>query len=233
MTLDSSELHSIADGDSCSSGAASITVADAVSDTGIEGVSISRQKEQRLRTSDKSDSWGYLFLHNMTVAIFERMVNDYNSQHVEQPRRYFIHRTYRYFPRKDDHGVRRRLVPTVSGLVFLQGSTLTLRRFLKERFPSFHLVNDCSTRQPAAIEDAVMQPFMRIMSASPERITFLTDPFNKFARDHTLLRVMSGPFKGQTGYIVRIDRDRQLVMNLGGYAVALRGVYDEDFEEVK
>ena len=34
------------------------------------------------------------------------------------------------------------------------------------------------------------------------------------------LRVKTGIFKGCEGYIVRIDRDRQLVFDSGGYAVA-------------
>ena len=63
-------------------------------------------------------------------------------------------------------------------------------------------------------------------------ITFLRDPFVKFAQNHTKLRVLSGFFQGQEGYIVRIDRDRQLVFSFGGYAVAIRGVHNEDFEVV-
>ena len=47
------------------------------------------------------------------------------------------------------------------------------------------------------------------------------------------LRVKTGIFKGCEGYIVRIDRDRQLVFGSGGYAVASRGVHQEDFEVVK
>lgn len=47
------------------------------------------------------------------------------------------------------------------------------------------------------------------------------------------LRVLSGPFKDYEGYIVRIDRDRQLVFDFGGIAVAIRGVHKEDFEVVE
>ena len=55
----------------------------------------------------------------------------------------------------------------------------------------------------------------------------------KFAKDHVKLRVLTGLFKGLEGYIVRIDRDRQLVMEFAGYAVAIRGVHNEDFEVVE
>ena len=36
-----------------------------------------------------------------------------------------------------------------------------------------------------------------------------------------------------TGYIIRIDRDRKLVMEIGGMSVAISGVHAERFEEVE
>lgn len=45
--------------------------------------------------------------------------------------------------------------------------------------------------------------------------------------------LLTGPFKGQEGYVVRVNRDRQLVMDLGGYAVAISRVHREDFEVVE
>lgn len=120
--------------------------------------------------------------------------------------------------------------PTVSGLVFLQGETRQLKSFLIHNFPQYYLVNDCSTGKPAIIADSLMRPFMKIMNENPERVTFLRDPFVKFAKDHVKLRVLTGLLKGQVGYVVRILRDRQLVMDFGGYAVAIGNVHREDFE---
>ena len=84
--------------------------------------------------------------------------------------------------------------------------------------------------KPATIADSLMRPFMKIMSEEPERVTFLRDPFVKFAKDHVKLRVLTGVLRGQEGYVVRILRDRQLVMEFGGYAVAISNVHREDFE---
>lgn len=38
---------------------------------------------------------------------------------------------------------------------------------------------------------------------------------------------------GLEGYIIRIDRDRRLVMDIGGMSVAISGVHAEHFEEVE
>lgn len=52
----------------------------------------------------------------------------------------------------------------------------------------------------------------------------------KFAKDHVKLRVLTGIMAGQVGYVVRILKNRQLVMDFGGYAVAINDVHNEDFE---
>ena len=75
-----------------------------------------------------------------------------------------------------------------------------------------------------------MLPFMAVMQNEPERLTFMREPFERFAKDHVRLRVLTGLFKGQEGYVVREKRDRQLVMNIGGFAVAVNNVHNEDFE---
>lgn len=84
--------------------------------------------------------------------------------------------------------------------------------------------------QPPLNKDSVMRPFMQVMESEPERITFLRDPFVKFAKDHVKLRVLTGIMAGQVGYVVRILKNRQLVMDFGGYAVAINDVHNEDFE---
>lgn len=176
--------------------------------------------------------WGYLMLQHMMVRKVESYLQEYNKNPENKSQPFFIHKSPRYKYKKADGkgGVKKDESMTVSGLVFLQGTTQQLQQFLKDNFQSIYLVNDCATKRPACIPDQVMQPFMLTMSQKPENVTFLRAPFEKFAKDHVKLRVLTGAFKGYEGYIVRIDRDRQLVFNFAGYAVALRGVHNEDFE---
>ena len=176
--------------------------------------------------------WGYLFIHNKTAQVFEREMDSYNENNPQSAHACFIHRSFTYRQKNENGGVKKELKPTISGLVFLQGRTVDLQKFLRARYPQYHLVNDRCKDLPASISDRVMQPFMTVLKDNPERVTFLRDPFEKFAREHVKLRVLTGLFAGCEGYIVRIDRDRQLVFDFGGYAVAIRGVHKEDFEVV-
>lgn len=123
--------------------------------------------------------------------------------------------------------------PTISGLIFIQGKTKIIRRYLWERFPQYHLVNDCSTRKAAVIPDSVMQPFMRIAGTDPSRIRFLVNPLTHYAEGNTLVEIITGPLAGLQGYIIRIDRDRKLVIGVGDMTVAIGGVHKENFEKVE
>lgn len=98
----------------------------------------------------------------------------------------------RYRQKNEKGGVKKELLPSISGLVFLQGKTKVLQAFLKNYYPQYHLVKDRCKGVPASIKDKVMQPFMTVLKDNPERVTFLRDPFEKFAKDHVKLRVLTG-----------------------------------------
>ncbi|MCH3985585.1 MAG: hypothetical protein LKE55_05805 [Prevotella sp.] len=59
--------------------------------------------------------------------------------------RCFVHRSVFY--EKARHGVRKIEKPSISGFVFLQGSTKFLRQYLHEHYPFPHLIRDHNTRR--------------------------------------------------------------------------------------
>ena len=190
----------------------------------------SAQKVEGMPSREETEApWGYLFIQHFAAEKFDRNFNISRFEGDYIPK-YFIHRTVSYKRKPNGKGVMREEKPSVSGLVFLQGKTEDLKGFLQKNFPQYHLVNNCTTGKPASIKDSVMKPFMKVVESEPERVTFLRDPFLKFARDHVKLRVLTGILAGQEGFVVRILRDRQLVMDFGGYAVAISNVHNEDFE---
>ena len=202
----------------------------------VEGIS---RRQRVVRNDDPSKqptSWSYLFLQHMLAKTFLKWLEAYNADETKSPKQpFFIHQTFRYSykDKEKKQGVKKELQPSVSGLVFLQGTVRSIQHFLHTYFPQYHLVKDRCQNRPASIKDSIMQPFMNVMKTHPEQITFLRDPFETFAKDNVKLRVLTGPFQDYEGYIIRIDRDRQLVFDFGGLAVAIRGVHNEDFEVVE
>ena len=192
--------------------------------------------------------WGYVYIPHGRVERFLELI-DYITAQGEFTPPTFVHRSPRRdkksspkSPKKPSKNAQKtdtssdnpeQLDPlTVSGLVFLQGETRNLERFLMDNFPMIYLVKDCATNRPASIPQSQMKPFMDLMTSNPYEITLLRDSFEKFANNRVKLRLLTGPFAGHEGYIVRIHRDRQLVMQLGGITVALRGIHRETFEIV-
>lgn len=178
-------------------------------------------------TRDKSQvpvPWSYLFIRKRDAEYFSLKAE------TEGGFRTFIHRTIV----TDESGKSTTEGrPTISGLIFIQGKTKVIKKYLWERFPQYHLVNDCSTRKAAVIPDSVMQPFMRIANTDPSRIRFLVNPLTHYAEGNTLVEIMTGPLAGLQGYIIRIDRDRKLVIGVGDMTVAIGGVHKENFEKVE
>ena len=201
-----------------------------------KGIHVIRSDEKSARkvegmsdSEEEGTPWGYLFIQHFAAEKFEKTLETVKLEGDFKPN-CFIHRTITYKRKPNGKGVVKEEKPSVSGLVFLQGETDKLKVFLQKNFPRYHLVNTCMDGTPASIKDSVMRPFMQVMESEPERITFLRDPFVKFAKDHVKLRVLTGIMAGQVGYVVRILKNRQLVMDFGGYAVAINDVHNEDFE---
>ena len=189
------------------------------------GASVGIVSGQARKTCPEIKDWCYLFLHNKQAEPFERMVSRTGRF------RTFVHKTVRY--RKSGRGVVEDSKPTVSGLVFIQGNADDITKWLQVYYPQSHLVNDCSSHHTAVIPDAVMQPFMRIVQADPLRIRFLLNPVSEYAEGHTLVEITTGALAGLRGYVIRIDRDRKLVMGVGDMTVAVGGVHKEHFENVE
>ena len=83
--------------------------------------------------------WGYLFIHNKTAQVFEREMDSYNENNPQSAHACFIHRSFTYRQKNENGGVKKELKPTISGLVFLQGRTVDLQKFLRARYPQYHL----------------------------------------------------------------------------------------------
>ena len=122
--------------------------------------------------------------------------------------------------------------PTISGLLFVQGSCNEVQEYLANIYSGLYLVKDCSTRKVAVIPNRVMQAFIQIAALNAHHIRFMPNPFEYYSAGHPLVRVTSGVLAGIEGYQVRISRDKCLVTSVGGITIAIGGVNRESFENV-
>ena len=176
---------------------------------------------------DNCTSWSYLFVHNQKVKSIEEQLKKDGVTH-------FVHKTIKYVPRHRNRGGMREVeTPSVSGLIFLQGDPEILQDYLDKNIKPYKLCKNCSTGKVATIPCNQMEPFMRVAETDPERLRFLLRPFVYYSKNRTLLRILTGEYAGLEGYVIRIARDRRLVIDVGGMAVAISGVHAERFEEVQ
>ena len=186
------------------------------------------EKEDRNNEGKKYEpvSWCYLFVHHKKVKAFEEQLE-------KDKLTYFVHKTIKYVPRhRNRGGIREVEKPTVSGLIFIQGDSKKIQDYLDEKMSPHKLCKNCSTGEVATIPCNQMEPFMRVAETEPERLRFLLRPFVYYSKNRTLLRIVTGDYAGLEGYVIRIARDRKLVMDVGGMAVAVAGIHAERFEEV-
>lgn len=170
----------------------------------------------------ENSSWCYLFVYYSKVDVVDKI--------LKEQFRTFIHRTIIY--KRGKSHVESKEVPTITGLIFVQGDILKIQSFLNSRFIGLHLVKDCSTKTVAVISDRVMQSFIQVSQLDSHRIRFMPHSFDYYAEGHTLVKMTSGVLAGMEGYQVRISRDKCFVTTLGGMTVAIGGVSKETFEDV-
>ena len=91
---------------------------------------------------------------------------------------------------------------------------------------------DTMTGEPAQISDVEMEMFMRLSKMARDEVKLLHDPITKFAH-HPRVRVKAGLFEGVVGYVVRILRDRKLVISLGNMALAISGIHRSLLEPIE
>lgn len=143
---------------------------------------------------------------------------------------YFIPTILKEETSRDGKKMTRTEVPAISNLVFIRTGK-DIRKIIEEVDCLRAPFKDYATGQPAIVEDDEMAQFMAVINAHQEKVKILRDPFSKFAPMQKV-RVRGGQFEGMEGRIVRIQRDRQLVISLGTMAVAITGIHHSLLEPI-
>ena len=126
----------------------------------------------------------------------------------------------------DGNEEEKRYLPAVHNLIFVHSSRDfldTYKRKVEDDCPLRYMI-DKSTGLPMVVRDREMEDFIRVTAEKNERVLYLDNPSAALTKG-TPVEIMCGPFKGVQGKLLRIRRDRKVVLQLAGVvAVAVEGI---------
>lgn len=118
-------------------------------------------------------------------------------------------------------GLEYRQEPLVAALFFIQCPVDWLLEFQRKHYNEFMIYTDVKKGKPAAIRDKEMDMFIMVTSAhnneSKQDIEIL-EPKPQYAQGDWV-RVTDGVYKGATGIVKRIKKDRKLLVAITGVTV--------------
>jgi hypothetical protein len=109
------------------------------------------------------------------------------------------------------------LVPAVTGLIFVLATREILDAYIRS-FGESRPINyywDRTTNAPLTVPDKAMEDFITVASSLDEDLIYLTEISDKL-REGQKVTIIDGPFKGVCGKIVRIKKNRRVMVELTG-----------------
>lgn len=119
-----------------------------------------------------------------------------------------------------------------SGYLFIRACQQQLNAALLKITPRRYLAKDKATDVAAVIPDKQMKDFMMVYELAPWNIRFMDHPIADYAKGHDLIRITGGVLEGAEGYIVRINKDRKLVLSIGNMTLAVSDIHSYPYEPV-
>ena len=112
----------------------------------------------------------------------------------------------------------KKLVQAVSNLCFVYWTKNEIDNFIRS-FGDTRPVNyywDRTLDAPLTVPEKSMEDFIKVASSLDEDLIYLTQISEKL-REGQLVEVIEGPFKGVKGRIVRIKKNRRVLVELPGF----------------
>lgn len=125
---------------------------------------------------------------------------------------------------RDENGERN--IPAIHNLIFVHTSRKFMddyKRKMESRCPMRYTM-DKSTGLPMVVRKKEMEDFIHVVNEKMNDVFYLDNPA-VVATKGTPVEVMFGHYKGIQGKLLRIRRDRKVVLELAGMvAIALNGI---------
>lgn len=112
----------------------------------------------------------------------------------------------------------KKLVPAISSLCFVYWTKEGIDSYIRS-FGDLRPVNyywDRTTNRPLTVPEKSMEDFITVASSLDEDLIYLTEISEKL-REGQNVEVLQGPFKGVQGKVVRIKKNRRVLVELPGF----------------
>lgn len=126
-----------------------------------------------------------------------------------------------HYNRKRDGKLMKKQASAIPNLIFLF-STRTHIQALKEQFEvtiPFRYFMDRTSQEPLTVPTRQMEDFIRLAGDGDDNLMYLDNPDIVLEKGQPV-EVVYGPFAGIQGYVLRIRRDRKVVLVLNGLLAA-------------
>ncbi len=129
-------------------------------------------------------------------------------------------------------GKKEELLPLFAGRLFVLTTKDTAQTLLTERYPDGYLEYDKIEKRVMTIPELQMLFFMDFNENYPEKVLVLERPYRDYAfnaknnEPNEAIKVIDGPFKGKTGYLVRFRGNRRLVFRMEDMAISIPDIWD-------
>ena len=117
----------------------------------------------------------------------------------------------------DEMGIEYYAQKILPSYMFVHTDVRRIKKLRLDFFGRFYVYSDFKTKEPTIVPDKELEIFRIITSSNDTGLQFLDDDPVKYQKGDKV-RVTDGPFKGAEGYIVRIKKDRRLVVTITGVA---------------
>ena len=107
-------------------------------------------------------------------------------------------------------------VDVIASLLFVRCDEPAIKAFGEQHWQQAWVYRSADDRRkPAVVPDKEMEVFRFVVTAGRDGLTLLGDDRPEYHKGDRVV-VTGGPFKGTEGHIVRIKRDRRLVVSISG-----------------
>jgi len=177
-------------------------------------IKIASSKEDEIEPNQDEVAW---FVIRVTYGRERKLHKELDERGIEN---FLPEKTVSYH-RPSDGKLMHKKVSAIPNMLFVHDTRAHIQELkteLEGRLPMRYMMNK-TTRKPVTVRDRQMQDFIRLIGSDSEKLMYLDNPDVVYEKGQPV-EVVYGPFAGIQGYILRIRRDRKLVICLDGVLAA-------------